>query len=158
LIIRVSLQQVVKQHRHALTGFAALIACAGPLSALQAGAAATQEVPVASVAQVDPRAKAAWLSECRRRMGADKVVLEERKPKKRKGTIPVVVVPQPTYDYCEAYFDDYYRNYVPAVAASQSAQQSKPETTEVVTEEYVPVRSRSMPRRMTPRLRKRAKS
>ncbi len=89
-------------------------------------------------------------------MGADRLQVEERKPKKRKGVVSIEVIPQPTYDYCEAYFDDYYRNYAPPVAAPQGAQQAKPETSEVMTAEYVQVRSRSVPRRQSRRMRKRA--
>ena len=63
----------------------------------------------------------------------------------------------PAYDYCEAYFDDYYRTYTrPATTyPSQSyvpapVQQISPPR-EVEIEEYVPVRTRSIPPRHRPR-------
>lgn len=161
----------------------------------------------ASVAQVDPRVRAAWLGECRRRVayyyggerrrGSSGGIIGallggivggvagnriDDGPDRAAGTIIGGVVgatvgaiagsaidrgadrrraeAEPAYDYCEAYFDDYYARQTYAMAYAQPAmmmvpvaqvQQQRPcpcvET--VVTEEIVPVRSRAraIPRR-----------
>ncbi len=154
--------------------------------------------PAPSLAnQVDPRAKAAWLDECRRRSddyygrgrghgsgiigaligGLAGGVIGNRiddGPDRAGGTIGGAVLGAAVgaiagnaigkrsrrgdrdYDYCEAYFDDYYAHYQyqayapPAYGYGQAYYQApmvrraaaQPCTEEVVTEEYVPVRSR----------------
>jgi hypothetical protein len=73
------------------------------------------------------------------------------------------------YDYCEAYLDDYYRNYSQPTAANSYAYQSQalPQPAqlsrnatmqeaqlpyeEIITEEYVPVRTRTIARRSVTR-------
>ena len=65
------------------------------------------------------------------------------------------------YSYCEAYFEDYYRTYaqrghgyahaMPAHTMPMMMQTRAPECHEVVTTEYVPIRTRNIPRRPAPR-------
>jgi hypothetical protein len=138
-------------------------------AATEAGAAALS----------DDRAKTAWLDECRRRANLQRGV-EDRFSKNSEDTAPSDASParavlagqgQPAYDYCQAYLDDYYRNYSqPETAYSygsqsatilpqpaqltlaRSAQVSEEPYEEVITEEYVPVYSRSIPRRTVNRL------
>jgi hypothetical protein len=106
----------------------------------------------------DSRARDAWLRECRRRteMYYDGYRSHRRRDKDRSYS--------PGYDYCEAYFDDYYRTYTQpgyghahhhmsyvqpvAMPATRVVQTSQP-IEEVITEEYVPVRSRTIPQRRT---------
>jgi hypothetical protein len=100
--------------------------------------------------QIDPRARAAWLAECRRRANGTTLAVTPTAPATARG-----------YDYCEAYLDDYYRNYSQPTAAytyqsqpvqqpaqmalaGQTQQMSQPYE-EIITEEYVPVYSK--PRR-----------
>jgi len=67
--------------------------------------------------------------------------------------------------YCEAYFDDYYRNYrgyaqgyayivpvaAPMMMHAPMMQEQKPECREVETVSYEPIRTRVIPRRAPPR-------
>ena len=111
----------------------------------------------ASAPQLDPQAREAWLRECRRRTD---FYYDDGHRRRKSGA---------GYEYCEAYLDDYYRYYaqagysgfahpghghmmmmaprmtmVPARIASPAAQQP---CEEVVTEEWVPERTRIIPRR-----------
>jgi hypothetical protein len=96
-----------------------------------------QSAPVAAAAPaVDPRARAAWLEECRRRMGLANAEQSTGKKKRKVAELPR----EPVYDYCEAYFDDYYRIHRQQNAAAPVAKPFKP-MTEVISDEYVPVRS-----------------
>ncbi len=57
--------------------------------------------------------------------------------------------------YCEAYFEDYYRTYAQrnpgyGIAMPMMMQTRPPECHEVVTTEYVPIRTRVIPRRPAP--------
>ena len=108
-------------------------------------------------AQVDPRARDAWLSECRHRTalyyyrGGHRHHHHHGHDKNMD--------PAAGYDYCEAYFDDYYRTYRqpgfgyigyerPMMMMPPPAYQgSSGQREEVVTEEYVPLRSREIPHR-----------
>jgi len=114
--------------------------------------------PAPIVMQVDPRTRDTWLGECRRRMdiyygggwdGDHEWKHHRRHNRDRE-------VGSMGHDYCEAYFDDYYRHYTQtgyaygapmmmriAAPTAQAAQNC-------VTEErvsYVPVRSRYIQRR-----------
>jgi hypothetical protein len=123
---------------------------------------------------VDARAKVAWLTECRRRanlynpsQGA--LALSGSAADQAKELL--TGQGQRGYDYCEAYLDDYYRNYSQAGTAysygnqgnatlPQPMQVARTAATpgieepyeEIITEEYVPVRSRSIPRRTETRV------
>ena len=115
-----------------------------------------------AAAGIDPRAREAWLWECRRRSAQtydDGWRSGHRRNHRanRDGGFP------PAYDYCEAYLDDYYRAYAQpgygtnpgypsqtfvqpvAMAPTQIQQDCQPCEEEV--EEYVPVRTRSIPPR-----------
>ena len=114
----------------------------------------------------DPRTRDAWMDECHRRTemyyggyrkrrhhrddrghndrGRDDYRRDDR-----------------GYRYCEAYFEDYYRTYaqrghgyahaMPAHTMPMMMQTRAPECHEVVTTEYVPIRTRNIPRRPAPR-------
>jgi hypothetical protein len=124
------------------------------------GGATTSAAPphAAPAAQVDPRARDAWLRECRRRVT---YYYDDGHRRRNAG--------DPGYDYCEAYLDDYFRYYaqpgyagygqghhghhmmmaprmtmVPARVSRPAAQGP---CEEVVTEEYVPERTRTIRRR-----------
>ncbi len=186
-------------------GDAAVDGSAPPRARVIAAASAAP-APVAAVAPVDPRVKAAWLGECRRRV-AYYYQGDERRgtgggiigallgglvggvignriddgPDRVAGTLIGGAIGATVgavagsaigrdadrqdradtgYDYCEAYFDDYYarQTYATAytaqpammmvpVAVQQQPQQACPCTETVVTEEWVPVRARVIPRR-----------
>ncbi len=112
-------------------------------------------------AQLDPRARDAWLGECRRRT-AYYYHGGMRHHRGRHGHGGEHAGHAPGYDYCEAYLDDYYRYYSQAgviygygphamhqMMVPSQVQREVP-TEEVVTEEYVPIRSRAIPRRAAP--------
>lgn len=104
----------------------------------------------------DSRTRDAWLRECRRRteMYYDGYRSHRRRHDKDRSYAP-------GYDYCEAYFDDYYRTYTHhgmmhmhpmMMMASQPATVTRTVSQpveEVITEEYVPMRSRTIPQRRT---------
>ena len=100
----------------------------------------------------DSRTRDAWLRECRHRMAYyydNGGYYRRNRHHKNRGHGDGIA---PGYDYCEAYFDDYYRTYTrPALAyayampAYQSATTNQPgqrQVEEVVTERYEPIRSR----------------
>lgn len=113
--------------------------------------------------QPDGRARDAWLRECRRRvdMYYDGYRSHSRRDRDRGYA--------GGYDYCEAYFDDYYRTYsqpgyghhgmmhvqpmmmmmAPAHAPATATRTISQPVEEVITEEYVPVRTRTIPQRRT---------
>ena len=113
-----------------------------------------------SVVQPDARARDAWLRECRRRTAYyydDGYGWHHRHHRDRHDDGHVDGL-----DYCEAYFDDYYRTWAqpgygyaypvaayvrPMPMAMAPAPQASQPCEEVVTEEYVPVRTRIIPRR-----------
>lgn len=118
--------------------------------------------------QIDPRAKAAWLAECRRRAninGTPDDKASRSRSESASDAAKAALTSSATYDYCEAYLDDYYRNYAnstgggnityqsqglpqPAqLARATSAQQAQLPYEEIITEEYIPVRTRSIARR-----------
>lgn len=116
--------------------------------------------PAGEAMMPDARTRDAWLRECHRRTeyyydgGHDG--WGNRHHRRRRGNHHADA---PGYSYCEAYFDDYYRTYaqrgyahanaMPMMAHPRPmmmAQASQP-CEEVVTTEYVPVRSRFIPRR-----------
>lgn len=115
-----------------------------------------------AAAQIDPRARAAWLWECRRRTAQNDDDGWRSGHRRHRGTNRDGGLP-PAYDYCEAYLDDYYRAYAQpgygitysppgqtfvqpvAMAPTQIQQECQPCDEE--TEEYVPVRTRSIPPR-----------
>ena len=160
-----------------------------PMTSLPAAPAATSYVAPMGY-QGDPRAREAWLAECRQRTGeyyghrrnnggvigalvgalAGGVIGNriDDGPDRAGGTIGGAVLggvvgavagnaiskasqrnrPQ-EYDYCEAYFDDYYRHYsqvsympAPGYQAPMMRRPAAQPCTEEVVEEYVPVRSR----------------
>ena len=111
--------------------------------------------------QPDGRARDAWLRECRRRvdMYYDGYRSHSRRDRDRAYA--------GGYDYCEAYFDDYYRTYsqpgyayaypmmmharpmmMAPAPATVTRTVSQP-VEEVITEEYVPMRTRTIPHRRT---------
>ncbi len=113
---------------------------------------------------LDARAKAAWLNECRRRANllqpGQSAFGPGQSDQRPRG-----------YDYCEAYLEDYYRNYsqngaaysygnlgsaaLPQpmqIARATSNPQVEEPYEEIITEEYVPVRSRSIARRTVTRV------
>lgn len=112
----------------------------------------------------DPRTRDAWLDECQRRTamyyGGYRKSRRHRDDWRARDS---------AYGYCEAYFDDYYRTYahsghaqayaymVPVQAApmvmtyAPVAQPAKENCVETITTEYVPVRTRIIPRRPAPR-------
>jgi hypothetical protein len=117
--------------------------------------------PIAAL-QPDARTRDAWLNECRRRtaMYYDGYRRYDRRDKNRSY--------QGGYDYCEAYFDDYYRTYsqhshgyayaqpmmmmmAPQHQVTATRTISRP-VEEVVTEEYVPVETRVYQRRPARRI------
>lgn len=183
---------------------------APPRARVIAAAAPAASAPMMAVAPVDPRVKAAWLGECRRRVdyyyggqerrgngggiigavlgGLVGGVIGNRiddGPDRVAGTLIGGAIgatvgavagsaidrdgerrshAETPYDYCEAYFDDYYARQSQAAAyAMQPAMmmvpvavqpqpqpaQARPCTETVVTEEWVPVRTRAraIPRR-----------
>ena len=118
----------------------------------------------------DERAREAWLRECHRRTelyydGWDQGGWDKRRHRRDRrdhhGSAP-------GYSYCEAYLDDYYRTYaqpgyvqayaVPMMAhprpmamnPAPMAHADQP-CEEVVTTEYVPELTRTIPRRPAPR-------
>ena len=113
----------------------------------------------------DERTRDAWLRECHRRTEFYYDGWGKRHRRGRRGDHHSS---EPGYSYCEAYFDDYYRTYAQPgyahayaapmmgyvrplpMAHAPMAQASGP-CEEVVTTEYVPVRSRFIPRRPAPR-------
>jgi hypothetical protein len=118
-------------------------------------------------AQIDPRAKSAWLSECRRRanLGGIALTKDERETSSSAADAAKAALNGAGgYDYCEAYLDDYYRNYAQtAVAGSYTyqsqalpqpaqlsrnapAQQAQLPYEEIVTEEYIPIRTHTTAR------------
>ena len=114
----------------------------------------------------DTRTRDAWLSECQRRTAFYYDGWGRRHHRRHHGDHGDRADTGPGYSYCEAYFDDYYRTYaqrgysqayaVPMMTyarpmvAQPVAQQAGP-CEEVVTTEYVPVRTRYIPRRAAPR-------
>jgi hypothetical protein len=106
--------------------------------------------------QPDGRARDAWLRECRRRteMYYDGYRSHRRNERDRGYA--------GGYDYCEAYLDDYYRTYAqpgyahayahPVMMAPVTQTYTSRPVEEVVTEEYVPLRSRYIPRRPARRI------
>jgi hypothetical protein len=117
---------------------------------------------------IDPRAKAAWLTECRRRANLSGVSLSKDrrdKPGSAADEAKAALSDGTVYDYCEAYLDDYYRNYAQSAAGNSytyqsqglpqpaqlsrdaAAQQAQLPYEEIITEEYVPVRTRSIAKR-----------
>jgi hypothetical protein len=112
----------------------------------------------------DSRTRDAWLGECRRRTafyydnGGHHH--HHRHHDKGRGQMSSNA---PGYDYCEAYFDDYYRTYTQpgyayaypamvtmrpvAMAPVTTYQNGGQRVEEVVTERYEPIRSRVIPRR-----------
>jgi hypothetical protein len=118
---------------------------------------------------IDPRAKAAWLAECRHRAGITGVANNPSEPDRLSSAVDTAHAAQSggkSYDYCEAYLDDYYRNYSQVSADNRTTYQSQalPQPAqlaltaaaqqpyeEIVTEEYVPVRTRRFAHRLLPR-------
>jgi len=114
--------------------------------------------PAPVMMQVDPRARDGWLAECRRRMdvyyssGWD----DDHGWKRHRRHHSDREVRNMGHDYCEVYFDDYYRHYSQAGYAygqpmmMRTVAPAAPAAQNCVTEErvsYVPVRSRYIPRR-----------
>jgi hypothetical protein len=107
-----------------------------------AAPSASAQSTTATASQIDPRTRAAWLSECRRRMGYN-FIDAQHAVAKRKNRKAIAVIAVPEYDYCEAYFDDYYRTHREQSVAKPSPQASQtvsPVTTVTVTDVYGPVR------------------
>jgi hypothetical protein len=107
-----------------------------------------------AIMQVDPRTRDIWLSECRRRMeisyrsGWDDDYGWKRHRHHHDEARAT------SGDYCETYFDDYYRHYA-APMMMRPAGLPGPAARNCVTEEhvsYVPVRSRYIPRRHVKRI------
>jgi hypothetical protein len=114
----------------------------------------------------DARTRDAWLRECHRRTELYYDGYGDRHHRRHGDDHHDS---GPGYSYCEAYFDDYYRTYAQpgyahayampmmahvrpmAMAPAPMAQSSQP-CEEVVTEEYVPARTRYIPRRPARRL------
>jgi hypothetical protein len=110
----------------------------------------------------DSRTRDAWLHECRQRTAYyyDNGGHYRHYRRHDRDWAPDYGY-APGYDYCEAYFDDYYRTYTqpgyayayPAmvgmrpVAVAQSYQTNAPRVEEVVTEHYESIRSRTIPSR-----------
>lgn len=120
--------------------------------------------PVPAVMQIDPRTRDIWLTECRRRMAIyyggdwdDDHGWKRHSPRHRDRDARSM-----RNDYCEVYFDDYYRHYAQAGYANgqpmmmtRAVAPSTPAAQNCVTEEhvsYVPVRSRHIPRRVYKRV------
>ena len=124
--------------------------------------------------QPDGRARDAWLRECRRRTAMyydnDGYRHHRRHDRHDRHDRQWDRGYEGGYDYCEAYFDDYYRTYtqpgygygygypqmgyvlpVPMMMQQQVYQTRQP-VEEVVTEEYVPMRSRIIERRPARRI------
>jgi hypothetical protein len=109
----------------------------------------------------DARTRDAWLRECRRRT---EMYYEgyhrHRHHDKNRGHLSGY---EGGYDYCEAYFDDYYRTYTQPMHAHPMMMHASPmmmapatvtrtvsqPVEEVITEEYVPMRTRTIPQRRT---------
>jgi hypothetical protein len=103
-----------------------------------------------ATSQIDPRAREAWLWECRRRTAQS--YHSGWRGHRHRHDADHANARGPAYDYCEAYLDDYYRAYAqPAYAYPRSfmpmhvPQISAPREVEI--EEYVPARTRSVPQR-----------
>lgn len=111
----------------------------------------------ANVLMPDARTRDAWLDECHRRTamyyGGYRKSRRHRDDWRRDDR---------AYSYCEAYFDDYYRTYrahghvvyahAPMMMAhAPMAPAAKQNCVETETVEYVPVRTRVIPRRPAPR-------
>ena len=129
--------------------------------------------PASAVLLPDDRARDAWLRECRHRTAFYYDYGGYRHHRRHDSDHGHMGGYEGGYDYCEAYFDDYYRTYTQpgygyayvypamayvrpvAMAPAPVAQSSQP-VVEVVTEEYVPMRSRTIPRRAVPGKRIRA--
>ena len=168
-----------------------------PSSPMPAMNTAPAPYAASSAYQGDPRAREAWLAECRNRTadyygggrnnggiigalvgGLAGGIIGNRiddGPDRAGGTIGGAVLGgvvgavagnaigkasrrsrSGDYDYCEAYFEDYYRHYsqtqyapAPAYYAPVAPRRATAPCTEEVVEEYVPVRSRVI-RRATP--------
>lgn len=115
-----------------------------------------------AAARIDPRAREAWLWECRRRT-ANYYDDGRNRAKRRQHGANHDGDLRPAYDYCEAYLDDYYRAYaqpgyglsygqpgqtfIQPVAMAPGQMQQDCQPCEEETEEYVPVRTRSIPPR-----------
>ena len=97
----------------------------------------------------DSRTRDVWLRECRRRTayyyGNGGFYRQNRHHNRDREQVEGYA---PGYDYCEAYFDDYYRTYTrPGYAYAYQApvttyQTGQQQVEEVVTERYEPIRSR----------------
>jgi hypothetical protein len=106
----------------------------------------------------DSRTRDAWLRECRRRTAYyydnGGYYRRGRHHDRDRGHIDGYA---PGYDYCEAYFDDYYRTYtqrgyafiypVPTYQSATTYQSGQRQVEEVLTERYEPIRSRIIERR-----------
>ena len=104
----------------------------------------------------DSRTREAWLGECRHRTALYYDNGGNHRRKRHHRDHGRLAGSAPGYDYCEAYFDDYYRTYTqrayayPAMMMMQpmtmapvtTYQTSQPQVSEVVTERYVPIRTR----------------
>lgn len=121
--------------------------------------------PAPVVMQVDPRTRDIWLSECRRRMdtyyggGWDDDYGWKRHRRHHRDRDRDRDVRDMGYDYCTAYFDDYYQHYAQAGYAygpmMRTVAPAGPPQQHCVTEEhvsYVPVRTRYIPRRHDKRI------
>ncbi len=133
-----------------------------------APAMAWQGASAAPALQLEPRARDAWLGECRRRttMYYDTGWGHGKRKKRGKQGHDDHMSYRGGYDYCEAYLDDYYRYYAQPGAGyghaymvpmrpmqmtmmpAQTREVSQP-VEEFVTEEYVPVRTRTVAPRRT---------
>ena len=106
------------------------------------------------------RARDAWMDECHRRTaryyGGSRRSWRHHNDWRRDDR---------AYSYCEAYFDDYYRTYAQRshgyamsmyaapmmMSHAPMAQPARENCVETVTTEYVPIRTRYIPRRPAPR-------
>lgn len=111
-----------------------------------------------SVLLPDSRTRDAWLRECRRRTAYYYDNGGHYRRGRHHDDRSHDAGYAPGYDYCEAYFDDYYRTYtrpayayayqVPSYQSATTYQTGQRQVEEVVTERYEPVRSRIIqPRR-----------
>lgn len=115
--------------------------------------------PAPVALQVDPRMRDVWLAECRRRMDIyyggdwDHGHGWKRHDRHHRGEVRTM-----GYEYCEAYFDDYYRYYAQAgyghghghAMMMHTVTRAAPAERNCVEEEHVsyePVRTRYVPRR-----------
>lgn len=106
----------------------------------------------------DSRTRDAWLRECRRRTAYyydnGGYYRQGRHHDRNRGQMDGYA---PAFDYCEAYFDDYYRTYTqrgyayayqaPTYQSAATYQSGQRQVEEVVTERYEPIRSRIIERR-----------